>query len=334
MKKITTLILAALTPVTAFADVTLYGRAHVSLDYLDDGANYSELNAASNSSRLGFKGKTDFGGVTAVFQLEQQIDFNRSSGETFSTRDTFVGIQGNLGLLRLGQFDSPFKRARGPADLFGDQLGDMRNLTRVGNARFDERMPNTLHYQTPIIGHLQFDLAYSLHEGDNAEVDTQDDGVSLALAYADGPLNLAVAYEAYGEDTSAGGREAVRLAGSYAIAGSVRLVAFYQTVDHDDDSLDSDLVGGGAEFTLTQKTLLRGHYLVRTNDNDDQDSSLAAVGIEHRIDSALRLYLNYAQLSNDANIALTPWNQARTPSTPGVDGETASGLSLGMRYDF
>jgi predicted porin len=41
-----------LTPALAMAaDVKIYGRAHVSLDYLDDGADYNEVGLSSNSSR-------------------------------------------------------------------------------------------------------------------------------------------------------------------------------------------------------------------------------------------------------------------------------------------
>ncbi|MDY3198701.1 MAG: porin, partial [Pseudomonadaceae bacterium] len=47
---------AAVMPALALADVSIYGRAHVSVDFLDDGADYSETNLSSNSSRIGFKG--------------------------------------------------------------------------------------------------------------------------------------------------------------------------------------------------------------------------------------------------------------------------------------
>src|SRR5690554_4127644 len=120
--------LAAALPMTAMAEISVYGRAHVSLDMLDNGAEYSELNLSSNSSRLGFKASKAFGDLTALIQIEQQVDYD--SGEAFtSARDTFVGLRGSFGMVRVGQFDTPFKRARGPANLFGDQVGDMRNLT-------------------------------------------------------------------------------------------------------------------------------------------------------------------------------------------------------------
>lgn len=125
-------------PTVAAAEISLYGRASVSLDFLDDGANYSELNISSNSSRLGFRAQSEFDGMTGIMQIEQEIDYS-NQGSNWASRDTFVGLRGGFGTLRVGKFDTPFKRARGPANLFGDQLGDMRNLTRAGDGRFDER---------------------------------------------------------------------------------------------------------------------------------------------------------------------------------------------------
>ncbi len=51
----------------------------------------------------------------------------------FATRDTFVGLKGDFGQARVGRFDSPFKAARGPVNFFGDMVGDIRNVTRVGD---------------------------------------------------------------------------------------------------------------------------------------------------------------------------------------------------------
>ena len=325
---------AVAMPVAALADISIYGRAHVSLDYLDDGDDYSEMNMSSNSSRLGFKGQRDFGSVTGLFQVEQEITFNQGTG-SWAGRDTFVGLKGDFGMVRAGQFDTPFKAARGPANLFGDQVGDMRNLTRVGQARFDERSPNTLHYQTPSFEGLQLNIAYSLHEGNDHGEGTSEDGISVSVTYKVGGFDAALAYEAYGEDTGAGERNAIRLAAAYQLLDPLKLVAFYQTAEHDVDStLDADVYGLGAEFKATEKTYLRGMWLTRDADTDDLSSDMVAVGVEHRIDRALRVYANYAVVMNDDSINLTPWNQARTTGTAGTNGEDASGLSLGLRYDF
>jgi len=328
-----TIALAA-APMASMADVTVYGRANVSVDLLDNGADYSELNMSSNSSRLGFRANRDFDGVTAIMQIEQQVDYD--AGVAFSSnRDTFVGLRGDFGTVRLGRFDTPFKRARGPANLFGDAVGEMRNLTRVGDARFDERNANTLHYQTPKLGDLQFNIAYSISEAITTQ-DNSDDSISMSVTYTAGALDLAAGFETYGQDHSRGERDSFRLAGAYSVTPDLTLVAFYQNVDMEgNDALTSDLFGFGGEYKLTGKTRVKAHYFTRTTGADDYDSDLFAVGIEHRIDSSLRLYSNYSMVSNDANIALTPYNQARTTSgIPAVNGEDTSGLSVGLRYDF
>ena len=328
--------------VTSKSDMEIYGRAHLSIDSLNNGADYNEINISSNSSRIGFKGKTDFDSMTAFFQIEQQIDFNLNPSDDdndakFSTRDTFAGVRGGVGMVRLGKFDTPFKAARGPANLFGDQVGDMRNLTRVGNGRFDERAPNVIHYQTPKLGGgMHINLAYSHHQGEEKEsVDNKDTAVSTSVTYKAGALDLAAAYEAFGEDASRGKRNAMRFAAGYKVVDDLKLVGFYQTVNHDNDAHDARVFGVGADYALAPKKIyLRAHYLTRKADADDSDSNLVAVGVEHRIDSALRFYVNVAQVSNDDNIALTPWGQARTATPSGAAGETARGISVGMRYDF
>src|SRR5690606_41590475 len=92
--------------------------------------------------------------LTAYCQIEQEINFATGSNgaNSFATRDTFVGLKGGFGAVQMGRFDRTFKKARGPANLFGDQVRDMRNLVRTGNARFDERYANTLQYTTPSFG--------------------------------------------------------------------------------------------------------------------------------------------------------------------------------------
>lgn len=326
-------------PALVAADVTVYGRAHVSVDYLDDGQDYSELNMSSNSSRLGFKGDQEFDGITAFFQLEQEIDFS-DTGSSLASRDTFVGVRGDFGSLRFGKFDTPFKSARGPANLFGDQMGDIRNLTRVGDGRFDERTPNTIHYQTPALGAARVNIAYSLHEGNSAVLDDEgssaDQGaLSLSLTYKDGPIDFALAFESFDADRSRGERQAARLAVGYSLTSTFKLVGFYQTVDHqEDDTQDADVIGLGGEFKLSSTMTLRGHYMMRQADPDNADSNMVTLGLEHRFASPLRAYVNLAMVDNDDNAGLSPWAQARTTNAAAASGETATGLSFGLRYDF
>src|SRR5690554_3257525 len=210
---------AAVMPALALADVSIYGRAHVSVDFLDDGADYSETNLSSNSSRIGFKGDHEINpSLKAFFQIEQEINFATGSNgsNSFATRDTFVGLKGDFGAVQMGRFDSPFKKARGPANLFGDQLGDMRNLTRFGSSNFEKRYDNTLQYTSPSFSGLKVALAYSSYE-DETKKNSSSDAISLALNYGNGPFAAALAYEDVGKDNdssdSTGKRKGLRLAG-------------------------------------------------------------------------------------------------------------------------
>lgn len=326
---------ASAFPLSAMADVTVYGRANVSIDYLDDGADYGEANISSNSSRLGFKAeKKTESGITGFMQIEGEITYNQGNS-LLSSRDTFVGIKGNFGSVRVGKFDTPFKAARGPANLFGDQLGDMRNLTRVGDARFDERTENTLHYQSPTFSGFNVNLAYSLHEGTAATTGEKDQAISTSVTYKGGPIEAAIAYEQYSEDANRGERNAVRAAMSYKVIDPLKLVALVQTVEHDTNSaLNADVFGLGAEYAITKKTAVKGMYIARMAEEENFDADMLTVGVEHKLDSALRVYANYSMVMNDDNVALNPWSQARTTNAQATLGEDASGLSLGLRFDF
>lgn len=348
-KKLIALVVgaAAVAPAAAMAaDVTVYGRAHISVDYLDDGADYSETNLSSNSSRLGFKGSHQINSdLQAFFQIEQQINFttgNSSGGSDFATRDTFVGLKGdNWGAVQAGRFDSPFKKARGPANLFGDQVGDMRNLTRTGNARFDERFDNTVQYTTPNFGGFNAVFAYSMYEGQSAAQDHDSDAFSMALNYGNGPFTAALAYEQMEEDVGRGERDAVRLAAAYSLTDAFKAVGFYQTSDYDGsddpavvDFNSNDIFGLGGEFKLTDATALKAMWMTLDSDADNADADMWVIGVEHKLDKAVRVYANYAVVDNDDGRALTPWGQARTANPSGAAGEEASGFSVGLRYDF
>ncbi len=355
-----------LTPVmAAAADVQVYGRAHVSLDYLDDGKDYNEANLSSNSSRLGFKVNQKVNDDLNVFaQIEQEINFasgsNDDNGIKFATRDTFVGVKSNnYGQVRVGRFDSPFKVARGPVNFFGDQLGDIRNVTRAGDMRFDERNANTIEYKSPKFGGgFNVIAAMSLHDGvydekQDKAVDENDktigdgtgDGTGknknktydLAVTYKNGPIDIATAYEKYQSNAdSKGERDAFRVAAAYNITSDLKLGGLYQLSKHDNDVKNPDVqvYGVAGEYKLSSKTALRGQYLLRDVDTSDANASLIAVGVEHKLDSAVRVYANLATVLNDKGSKLTPWQQGRSTDISGVSGEDSTGLSLGFRYDF
>ncbi len=329
----------------------VYGRASFSVDQLDDGDKYKRNNLSSNASRLGFRGSKKIGEVTGIWQIEQEIQFNLDTKQStdhnrLASRDTFAGLQGDFGTVRVGKFDTPFKVAREPFNLFGDQLGDMRNLTRVSGAKFDERLNNMLEYQTPVMNGFQAKIAYSFHSGTSATTDSgvekKQDATSVSLGYKAGNLDATLAYESYGADNALsssvnGKRDATRAAIAYKLTPELRVMGFYQTADSASGAVNdsADVTGLGLEYMVTPKVAMKAHYMDRKADKANSDSKMSTLGAEYRYSKELRFYANYASVSNDSAAKLAPWTEGRTaaPSTV-TNGKTTSGLSLGMRYDF
>lgn len=321
-------------PSTVMAEVSIYGRAHVSMDVLDDGDDYTELNVSSNASRLGFTAeRATERGVIGFMQIEGEITYNQGNS-ALSNRATFAGLQGGFGMMRVGQFDTPFMEARGPANLFGSQLGEIRNFTRVGSGRFDERTPNTILYQTPDYFGLNVNLAYSVHEGTAARDNRKDSGYSASITFKDGPVDAAVAFEAFEEDADWGKRNAIRAAVGFSLNDRQKVVGFLQNVNHDNDLYDSLVLGAGGSFWVHPETMLKGMLMLRNGDGDDTNSIMVALAGEYYLDAMLRVYANLATVINDDRVNLTPWEQGRTVTKQGVAGKNATGVSLGMVYDF
>src|SRR5699024_166856 len=260
-KKLLVLAVGAAMAAPAMADVSIYGRAHVSADYLDvKNQDVSSLNLSSNASRIGFKAEDTFGDITAFMQLEQEYNtLQGDNGGSFATRNTFVGVKGDWGMVRAGRFDTPFKAARGPANLFNNQVGDMRSIFGDKND-FDNRNDNTIHIQSPSYEGLQFNLAYSVHEGaeNDRNAKRNDQSYSFSATYEQGIFDAALAYEKY-EGNATDGRanaDAIRLAGAAQLTDELKAVAFYQHNGSDGQFEDANIYGVGAEFALIESTSL------------------------------------------------------------------------------
>jgi predicted porin len=328
----------------------IYGRVHVSYDMLDNGDNYSRATLSSNATRFGVRGNKDFGGLKGVWQIEQEIfPLNNSTDNRFATRDTFAGIQSGFGLVRVGRYDSPAKIAREPFNLFGDQLGDMRNLTRVGNAKFDERPSNLIEYQSPKMGSFTGRVAYSPHQTTQGEVDAnqsdvKDDMQSAMLTYANSGLVVNASFEKWnGLAGSTSRRDTTRLAASYDLSKATKLVAYVEDQSYfsaANVAASAKVNGLGVQQALSPKTFLNVTWLSRDESAADADATMTAIGLEHRLDRQLRIYANYAQVDNQSKAKLLPWVQGRSTASgtsavgAGVNGKDSSGFSFGVRYDF
>ena len=103
------LLAAPLVAQAQTANVVLYGRLNLDLEYVNatapsgvDTPNVSRL--SSNSSRFGLRGTEALGGgLNAIWQIESSVAGDAGGG-TIAGRDTFIGLQGSWGTVRFGNF--------------------------------------------------------------------------------------------------------------------------------------------------------------------------------------------------------------------------------------
>lgn len=314
-------------------DVQIYGRAHVSLDHIDNDVD-SATKVSSNSSRLGFKVShklTD--NLEALAQIEGELNYDTSNASSLTSRDTFVGLKGDFGLLRVGKFDTPLKLVRSKTDMFGDRLGDARNITRQSTPRFDERFNNSVHYQSKDMDGFKFDFVYAPDSTGTANDANNDaDKMSASVSYENKAVYLALAYE-MNKVATGSNPNAVRFGAYYNVSSDFRVAALYQTLSNVSGG-DRDMYGVGASYKMGDYTLRGQYYLAGDNDTDNTGANLFAVGVDRSIGKALTLYAVYGMMANDDNANFNLAAQARSTTVATVAGRDQNGLSLGLQYNF
>lgn len=320
-------------------NVALYGRANVTADHIDNGAD-SGMNLSSNSSRLGFRASTQITKtLKGMMQIEQEVFWENGTGN-FASRDTFVGLQGGFGTVRLGFFDTPLKAIRSNTDFFGDQIGDARNLTRLrdnygGAYDFDTRFRNGIHYISPNFSGVTIDLHYSTNTDAGVNPPSvSNDAFSGSIRYSTKTLYLATAYERK-EDT---GSDAYRLGVAYTM-GDLRVAGLAQAATikapATGTSLDVNTYGLGASYKVSDAATLKGQLYWLDADGNQRNAAMTAVGLDYSLNKAFRLLLAYARTSNDDAARFTMAAGGHGAQVyPAAPGLTASGFSVGFRYDF
>lgn len=334
----------AATPALA-ADMKIYGQAHLAGSYLDNGASgadeYSALNISSNSSYLGFRANYDFNEhLRGIAQIEGDVNFDGEGDKAIYSRNTFLGLGGAWGEVKIGRMDTPLKVLRSRVDLFGNQVGDARNVMA---GSFDNRFKRSILYTSPTFYGLTADLHYSTETGEksNGAVDGNDnDAWSASLTYRQGPLYAAVAYEQWNNQDKAEERDATRVAVSYNIADVVRITGFAHFASYEQRE-DANTYGIGVRYALTPQVALKAQYYTLDSDANNADADLIAVGVDYQAAKNLRFYLNYAQVSNDENTrndentSLAPWRSGSTLNkVSGVSDETAKAVAVGAILSF
>lgn len=172
----------------------------------------------AGNSRLGFSGTEDLGGgLKAEFQLETQVNVDDGTADaTFWARNTFVGLSGGFGTLRLGKMDTIFKEYGDVVGGLGVSSGTFLSSSSVlrksgfgtsSSSSFHLRRNNSIQYTTPSFGGVEAGFQYSSNEAKANGIDPRV--ISMGVKYEEGPLYLALAHERH-DDLFGGSSNAPR----------------------------------------------------------------------------------------------------------------------------
>jgi predicted porin len=216
MKK-TLVALAALAATASFAQssVTLFGVADAWLGQAKGAFNGaartgvngdpSELRLDSgglSGTRIGFRGTEDLGGgLKANFLIEAGLNIDNGSnaqGGLAYGRQSYVGLNGGFGDLRLGRQYSAYDELRGATSTLGHTSFDATIIAgswaEVGSD-YTARINNMIRYATPNMGGFSAAVGLGLGEDKNVANGKAGSVFSLHGLYANGPLTVGIGYQ-------------------------------------------------------------------------------------------------------------------------------------------
>lgn len=327
------------------ANVRLYGNLNLDFELIrgkqQDDSNPTVNRVSSNSSRLGIRGNEYLGqGQVAIFQIESSINGDTNAGN-LGGRETFVGLQGDWGTLKLGRFLTPYDDILpifGNAPTFTTSILSTAAIWAQGplskvQGGFDARLGNSLRYETPPLGAFTAELQYSSRDS-SGNADGADNGdhtselrhanvVAVGAFYSKGPLDLGLAYERNNKVRFAHTNDdALSIAGGYdfgTIAGGVglRVGAVYErlTYDTSNGDLKRDFwgisatvpVGGGSIYAFWghagngRGSAVDGTAIGGLTKGPDSASDQWEVSYSYPLSLRTLLYAGYVRLNNRAN---------------------------------
>lgn len=319
---------AALSSFATLADgPAFYGR--VDLAATNSNTGYATQNQKdgtvfeNNFSWLGVKGSEQLSqNVALIYQMEFGVNNFDNSGDTFNTRNTFVGLQTQAGTALIGRNDSVFKQSEGGFDLFGNTNADI-DLLVAGQSRLGDSIT---YYSPKIADILTLNATYVMEdnyeEGSwfNPGEDDEWTGNTYALSATLGDKSLKAQnyYVAAAYNDGLDGIKAYRGVAQVKF-GELVLGALYQNSEHVADkysNLEGDTWFINAGYKLGNTTLKAtygqddsglGKYVGRmVGDSDvgmeqveNVDLQQYTLGADHRLSKNTLVYGHFTRFDGD-----------------------------------
>jgi predicted porin len=293
MKKICSIVFGVLGS-NAFADVTLYGRIAAAMEN-DAFPNANQVKPGTTSvqdygSYFGIRGTDSvYGQTAAVWQLEQFL--NITGGEAYqsttgagwvpnhpgtigsgqvnlaynvlASSDTYIGLQGAWGRIRLGNISNTFRTNSGAVDIYN---GANANVFGVYD-RILNVLSSNIRYDSPSWSNLSFSAFYSFNSDGNFNTGgPSGNGISgkdmngynnagvygFGIFYQPGYLQLSwnnQIWQNSGVYQTMGGSYPVGINGVVNAPGAQGINAYASRIEAQFNNPDSWFFGGGAQIT-------------------------------------------------------------------------------------
>jgi predicted porin len=334
-------------------NITIYGHLNLDVDFVSSATDSSlgkRQRVSSNVSRIGVKGSEPLGdGLNAIFQIESQFAGDVGGG-SLASRDTWLGLQGNWGTVRLGYMLTPYNNIH---SYFGNAPTYLASILRTGalwaqagpskaDGSFDARLGNSIRYDSPKIGGFQGMALYSTDEapGDNGWVG------SLGLFYNNAGLQVGLAYE-----TNQGYRaknvndQALTVSAAYDF-GFIRPAVVYEYLEYEVDGgkLKRDMFGGSVTAPIGPGKLYGAILHASKGKGAPAGSSVGALRAGNKTNATLYelsysyelskrtiAYVGYIYIDNNDNANYTFSHNGNANTRLGV---AQQGVIFGLVHNF
>ena len=285
-------LLASFSLSSFAADVTIYGKANLSVQSSDDGeGSYTEVK--SNASRIGFKGTHEVSkDLEVIYKAEFQVDLDGDSekGKSITDRNQYVGVRGNFGTVLVGKNDTVLKQSQGKVDLFNDLNADIKRMWKGEN-----RLEDNITYKSPKFNGFQLGVTYIAED----EVDGED-GAAIAIFYGDKKLKKSKVFASVAFDNDLKGYDSSRVTIQGKVAGFT-LGAIYHNQEKVSNGEEMDGFLLSAKYSIEQVTL-KAQLQTASYDGGKDDTGFS-LGADYKLTKNAKLYTFYTSfdLENTAD---------------------------------
>jgi len=272
--------------------------------------------------------------MSAIWQIEQRVRFDTGAGTWAGARNSFVGLSGGFGTVKLGQMDTIFKEYGAVVgSFFGVSSGNvvassailpnhglgLEGGTESDDTGFHIRASSTIQYETPEFGGFQAGIQYAPDEakGNPGREGLNTNLWSFGVKYEAGPLYASIQHERHNDWFDASANVVVPSTATESKDHATRLsVGFAVTPQH-------KITGDIAQMEWKES----GHTSAAAGQFEKYKKRTWAVGWEARWGGPWRSEITYTKgLEGDCELT-----GGVDCDTDGLDGHM---IAAGVAYAF